>query len=113
MKTDDATGSEHPTQPVPPAKCGPEPPAASEALRAELEALRQRVRQLEEDRARDRQALAELEAERDAYKRVAYHWALEQVREEDLKRYGQIEDGLELEDFIEELEQIVQEGEDA
>jgi hypothetical protein len=45
-------------------------------LQAELETLRQRIKQLEEDQAHDRQSFAALEAERDSYLRAAYAWAL-------------------------------------
>jgi hypothetical protein len=76
-------------------------------LRAEIEALRRRVRQLEEEQARDRQTLAALEAERDAYRRAAYAYALAEITDEDIQRYGQLEDGEPLEAFIGELEQIM------
>jgi hypothetical protein len=74
-------------------------------LATENESLRERIEQLEQERAVDRQTIATLQAERDAYRRAVYAWALEQITEEQLQRYAQSEDGLPLENFIGELEQ--------
>jgi hypothetical protein len=79
--------------------------AVTTLLRAENAHLRERVRQLEEERDRQHQRTAALQAERDTYRRAAYAWALEQIKDEDLKRYAQNEPGLPLDDFIGELEQ--------
>ena len=73
----------------------------------EIEQLRQRVKVLEDERARDRQLVESLTAERDAYRRAAMAWALADVTDEDIERYAQNEDGIPLEAFIGELEEAV------
>jgi hypothetical protein len=78
--------------------------AAATLLRAENARLHEHIKQLQEDQERDRQTIATLQAERDAYRRALYAWALEQITDEDLQRYAQNEDGLPLDDFIGELD---------
>jgi hypothetical protein len=74
-------------------------------LRAENECLRERLQQFAEEHERDRQTIAALQEERDAYRRALYAWALEQITDEDLQRYAQPEAGVPLDEFIGELEQ--------
>jgi hypothetical protein len=73
--------------------------AAAARLRAENERLHERIKQLE--------------AERDAYRRAAYAWALERITDEELRQYAQNEEGLPLEAFIGELEQSAKVSKDA
>jgi hypothetical protein len=73
-------------------------------LAAASERLHARIEQLERERKADRQTIAALQAERDAYRRALYAWALEQITDEDLQRYSRSEDGLPLDEFIGELE---------
>ena len=82
-------------------------------LQAELETLRRRIQQLEEERARDRQAFSALEADRDAYRRAAYAWALAEITEEEIQRDAQMEEGEPLDAFIGELEELVNRRKDA
>jgi hypothetical protein len=77
------------------------------------ERLRARIKQLEEERERDRQALNALQAERDAYRRAVYAWALEQITDEDVQRYAHSEEGLPLDDLLAELEQRDKASKDA
>jgi hypothetical protein len=72
--------------------------------KSENDRLHQRIQQLEQEQERARQTIAALQAERDAYRRAAYAWALEQITDEEVERYGQTEEGLALDDFIGELE---------
>jgi hypothetical protein len=65
--------------------------ATAALLRVEIERLHERIKQLE--------------AERDAYRRAAYAWALERITDDELRRYEQDEEGFPLDAFIGELEQ--------
>jgi hypothetical protein len=75
------------------------------ALEAENERLRQRVRQLEEERGRDRQALTTLQIERDACLRSLHASAWERVTEDELRRWAEDEeeDGATLAQVFEKL----------
>ena len=66
-------------------------PQSPSELIAENGQLKQRVRQLEEDRERDRQSLAALHAECEAYRRSLHAWAWEQVTEEEVERWAREE----------------------
>lgn len=81
-----STGSEHSI--LPPQVGLPE--GTSPLATTERESLLQRIR--------------ELEAERDAYRRAAYAWALGQVTQDDIERYSQEEEGLPLAAFLRELQ---------
>lgn len=83
---------------------GPAPDASAAAMRTENARLQEQLRQLEDVLRKDRETLAALRAERDAYRRAAYAWALDQITDADLQRYGQDEPGLPLEAFIGDLE---------
>jgi hypothetical protein len=93
-----------PNIPSKPAVPHPEKAEAVAALAgAEKERLHELIRQLEKERVRDHQTIASLQKERDAYRRAAYAWALEQITDEDLQRYAQNDDGVSYDDLIEEL----------
>jgi hypothetical protein len=82
--------------------------AASTLLRAENARLQETIKKLAHERDRDRQTIANLYAERDAYRRVVYTWALDQITDEDLERYAQQETGVPLDEFIGEVDQQAQ-----
>ena len=87
--------------------------AGAARLWPENERLRERLQQLAEEHERDRQTIAALQEERDAYRRAIYSWALAQITDEELQRYGQPEAGLPLDEFIGELEQGARASKDA
>jgi hypothetical protein len=73
-----------------PAHDPPEGSTLVDLLRAENEALKQQIRQLEE--------------ERNTYRTVVYAWAREQLKPEDFRRVAAEKDGLPLSAFIDQLE---------
>ncbi len=82
----------------------------TDELQRECEQLRERVRQLEAERAADKQALAAVRAEADEYR----HWLQlelqKQYTEEEVQRFGQLEDLADcqtLEQFLPALEQTI------
>jgi hypothetical protein len=94
------TTNQNPRAPGNQAVPNPEQDEATAALsRAEIERLHERIKQLE--------------AERDAYRRAAYAWALERITDDELRRYAQNEEGLALDVFIGELERSAKVGKDA
>lgn len=88
------------SQPLP----GPAPDVSAAALQTENARLQEQIRQLEDVLRQDRETLAAVRAERDAYRRAAYAWALDQITDADLERYSHDEPGLSLEAFIVDLE---------
>jgi hypothetical protein len=87
--------------------------AASTLLRAENARLQETIKNLAQERDRDLQTIASLNAERDAYRRVVYAWALDQITDEDLERYAHQETGVPLDEFIGELDRQAQVSKDA
>jgi hypothetical protein len=87
-------------------------PTVTTLLTTDHKSLQARVKQLEEERERDHRAMAALQAERDAYRRAVYAWALEQITDEDLERYAHSEAGLPLDDFIADLERTANTSKD-
>ncbi len=88
-----------------PEKCMEGIDPASKALRVECEHLRQVVKQVQEERERDHQTIAGLQAERDAYLRGLHAWAWEQVSPEELRRWVEEEEenGLSFSQVLEAL----------
>jgi hypothetical protein len=89
--------------------------SVSATLKRECERLNQRVKQLEAERDRDGQALKALQTECNHYRRALYAWAQEQF----MQREPQLTDqeltllmeegkGVPLEDFLGELEHIIE-----
>lgn len=97
------TGEESNNVPVP---LHPDSGPPSAALKAENEQLREQLRQLAEERDRDRQALTALQAERDACLRSLHAWAWERVTAEELDRWAQdeAEEGVTFAELLQKLE---------
>jgi len=84
-----------------------------ETLKQECDQLKQRLQQLEEERQRDQQALAELKLRCEIAEPYVYAWAKayyarseNQMPDEELIRLVEKAEGETLESFIAELEQI-------
>jgi len=93
---------------VPGGNSGPEDGGAiNKAQAVECEKLRQLVRELQEERERDRQTIAALQAERDDYIRGLHAWAWQQVSPEELQRWAEEEEenGLSFSQVLEALDQ--------
>ncbi len=73
-------------------------------LRAQVEQLQQVVRDLEEQKKKDAQAMAEAQAELEEYRRMVYKWAAKHVREEDWKDFKEEDYTITVEEVLAELE---------
>jgi hypothetical protein len=79
-------------------------------LRAENRRLKDRVRQLENERDRDQETITAITAERDSYRKALHAWAREQFKgsgstfsAKELDRLKRTTDVVPLADFIDEL----------
>ena len=89
----------------------PQPSCLSPLLdevKAQCERLQQMINDLAEEKKRDTQALAAMQAELKEYQRCIYNWAHQQVREEDWQSFREEDYTIAAEDVIVELER--QEG---
>jgi hypothetical protein len=88
---------------------GPSPgsPLLAE-FKAQCERLQQVAQRLEEEKQRDTEALAAVQAELQEYQRFLYDWAHRQVREEDWRDFTEADYTIAAEETIAELER--QEG---
>jgi len=75
----------------------PELPAPPAATSPELIRLQAEITRLG-------QVIARLTEERDSYRRAAQAWAMAEITDADIERYGTEEPGLPLEAFVAELE---------
>jgi len=73
-------------------------------LKSQCERLHQVVRELEEEKKRDAEALAAAQAELSEYRRLVYDWAREHVREEDWANFSKEQHAIPAEDVVAELE---------
>ena len=87
-----------------------EPRGSDNTLRVENRRLKERIRQLQNDRDRDRETITVITAERDAYRRSLHAWAREEFKQRGSRfRAKELEDlsktiGMApLADFFEEL----------
>jgi hypothetical protein len=97
-----------------PGDTGPPPPPAgksdhSAAVLAENDLLRQRVQQLEEENQRARQALTEVEAERDDYRRAVYAYLRKELEEAPGLEFKEEDYTLSAEEVLSELEKLIHE----
>ena len=89
---------------------GPEPSPAPgrDELQARCEQLQQTVHELGEEKKRDAETLANVQAELKKYRDIAYNWARQQVREEDWQDFREEDYTIDFADVIKQLER--QEG---
>ena len=77
-------------------------------LKSQCECLQQRVRELEEAKSQDAEALLAARKELKEYEQLMYAWAGTQVREEDWKDFSEADYSISADEIIAELER--QEG---
>jgi predicted nuclease with TOPRIM domain len=82
----------------------PGPPPSVADLKARCERLQQAVQGLQEEKKRDAETLAKVQAELNEYREFFYDWARRQVREEDWKDFCEADYTIDLADAIKELE---------
>jgi hypothetical protein len=80
-------------------------------LQIECERLRRLVQKLEEQQQQDRDLLEAVARERDEYRQLVQAWAREQFTEAELKNVPDEKDCVPLDQFLDELEQVVRQGE--
>ena len=77
-------------------------------FKARCEELERTVHELEEEKKRDAETLANVQAELKQYRDIAYNWARQQVREEDWQDFREEDYTIDAADVLKELER--QEG---
>jgi predicted nuclease with TOPRIM domain len=86
----------------------PSPFPGTAELKAQCERLRQAVQGLQEEKKRDAETLANVQAQLNEYRDFLYNWARRQVRKEDWQDFVEEDYTVDAEDALKELER--QEG---
>ena len=73
-------------------------------LQAEVVRLQQVIRELEEQKTKDAQALTDAQAELEEYRRIAYQWARQYFREEDWQDFREEDYTISVKEVLAELE---------
>lgn len=86
----------------------PNPTPGINELRARCEQLQQDVQRIQEEKKRDAETLANVQAELNEYREIVYEWVRQKVREKDWQDFKEEDYTIDATDAIKELER--QEG---